>query len=142
MTDLAVPGLAYAEFNGVWGSWIVRCPAPWCWNAMLVDLGQPEYRCEGRGACGFEAAVRWPADPMAILTVLAMRPDPRTWNWLPGETVEDLITENVSHGVIPPEWREVDRPTVLTQSADGVVVGGRLLDALPAGRPLLQLQGG
>jgi hypothetical protein len=129
MTDLALPGVAYAEVN--WGIWLTRCPGRYCWNAMAVELGQALFVCLGPDSCGSEAPIVWPRDPQAIATLLRMRPDMRTQNWLPNETVQDLIVENAAHDCLPPEWTELTERTVISKEIDGVVVGGLLADALP-----------
>lgn len=132
-TDLALEGVAYAEAN--WGRWIARCPEPWCTNAMQVDRGQRTYVCCGLGGCGVGVELVWPADPAAIELVLSMRPVPGTRNWLPGESLEDLLAENAVHGILPPGLPG-DRPTVVAAIADERLVGGLLLEQLTsAARP-------
>jgi len=32
--------------------------------------------------------------------ILMMRPDPSTRNWVPGETLQDLMWENGQHGIL------------------------------------------
>ena len=57
--------------------------------------------------------MEWPPDADAIWEVLAVRPVPHTRNWFPsghklalrsgavhGQTVADLIAENVEYGII------------------------------------------
>lgn len=132
MSDLAIPGLAYAEAN--WGAWIARCPRPYCTNAMGLDRGQRAFACLGPDSCGFEADVIWPADPQAIEAILEMRPVSRTRNWLPGESLEDLLQENAEHGCVPPDWGAVEsgEALVICDIADGRVVGGLLHQQLVA----------
>jgi hypothetical protein len=131
MTDVAVPGVAYARME--WFAWLADCPDPYCDNAMMLVPGQAVYRCEGRGACGTEGPIMWPPDPIAIETVLSMRPAMRNRCWLPGETIEDLLVENAAHHCLPVEWEQVTERTVLAETIDGVVVAGLLAEALPAG---------
>lgn len=38
-----------------------------------------------------------------IERLLMMRPIPYTRNWLPGETLTDLLAENIEHGIGPSE---------------------------------------
>lgn len=132
-SDVAIAGVAYAEAN--WGRWVARCPRPWCTNAMELEPGQVEFLCVGGpDACGYSTFVIWPADPQAIEAILGMRPIRRTQNWLPGETIEDLLGENASHGCLPPEMLTAapgDRP-ILARTADQVVVGGLLHQQLEA----------
>jgi hypothetical protein len=44
----------------------------------------------------------WPPDPAAIEQILSMRPDFTTRNWHPGESIPDLIAENLAHGLVDP----------------------------------------
>jgi hypothetical protein len=133
MSDLALPGVAYAEAN--WGRWVARCPRPWCTNAAQLDRGQPVFTCLGLGGCGAQAEVVWAADPDAVETILAMRPVSATRNWAPGETLEDLLAENAAHDCLPAEWlalAEAGERAVLAQTADQRVVGGLLHHQLEA----------
>lgn len=130
MSDLALAGVAYAEVHR--GMWIARCPRRYCWNAIALLLGAPFMVCHGdRDACGAESPVVWPKDPAAIGALLAMRPVPATRNWLPHETLTDLVAENAEHGLLPPEWKAVTRRTVLVHEVEGVAIGGLLADVLP-----------
>jgi hypothetical protein len=139
MGDLIQAGVAYAEVYR--GMWIARCPQPWCDNAVALPLGVPVMLCYGdRDACGRESPVIWPRDPIAIATVLAMRPAAKIRNWLPHETVHDLLAENAEHGMLPDDWTESGR-LVLARTADGMVTDGVLAAILPAGREIHQLGG-
>lgn len=135
MTDLALAGVAYAEASC--GQWIARCPRPWCTNALLVERGQPEFACNGGLACGATAPLSWPADPDAIEAILLLRPVPTTRNWLPGETLQQLLEENAVHDCIPSEWLELAQAQPgggldLLVTADERVVGGILHQQLEA----------
>lgn len=123
VNDLAVPGVAYAEAN--WGRWVARCPRPWCANAMQLDAGQRMFSCLGFGGCGYRTDIIWPPDPLMIEAILEMRPVPRTRNWLPGESLEDLIAENAAHGCLPPELLAAAQtdPVLLRTSGDRAVGG-------------------
>lgn len=127
MNDVAIPGLAYAEAN--WGRWIARCPKPLCHNATQVNRWEPIFRCVGAGGCGWSTDLLWPADPEAIETLLLMRPDVTTQNWLPGETVQQLLTENATHGVIPPHM--LGEAGCILETRSERVTAGRLVAALP-----------
>jgi hypothetical protein len=134
MSDLALTGVAYAEAN--WGRWLARCPRPLCTNALALDPGQNLFVCTGLGGCGIDAPVIWPADPQAIEAILEMRPVGRTRNWLPGETLEDLLAENAAHGCLTPEILALaglagERP-VLLATLNGRAVGGILHQQLVA----------
>jgi hypothetical protein len=50
--------------------------------------------CGNKDHGGLDIAVVWPADPGAVVSMLALRPDRLTQNWLPTETVADLAAEN------------------------------------------------
>lgn len=96
MTLPALAGVAYAEAN--WGRWVCRCPSPHCRSALQLHLFEPVFRC---WECGTSADVAWPPFAEDVETLLMMRPDPTTRNWLPGEDLHDLLTENAAHGVLP-----------------------------------------
>jgi hypothetical protein len=130
VSDLAVPGVAYAEAN--WGRWIAKCPGPWCDNAMGLERGQAVFVCAGPDSCGFTTDIVWPPDPAAIEMLLEMRPANKVRNWVPGETLENLIAENAVHGVLPPDLG----PGTLAQIEDGRLVSGSLhLQLMSAARP-------
>jgi hypothetical protein len=135
--DLALTGIAYVEAN--WGRWVARCPRPLCTNALAVEPGQLLFVCTGLGGCGIDAPVVWPADPQAIEMILEMRPVSRTRNWVPGETLEDLLAENAAHGCLPPALLELAAATagtgekpILLATIDNRVVGGVLHHQLVA----------
>ena len=131
--DLALPGV-YVEAN--WGRWVARCPRQWCTNAVQVWTGDAAFACSGAGGCGWTADLVWPPDPDAIELLLTMRPVPRTRNWLPGESLEDLIAENALHGVLAPALEGLTGSTTLALIADGRLAGGLLQRELTgAARP-------
>ena len=134
MTELTPAGVAYVEAN--WGRWIARCPRPWCTNALQVWPGQQQMVCAGAGGCGWEADLVWPADPDAIELILSARPVERTRNWLPGETLADLLAENAVHGLTPAEWEPLAAAAggtlTLIETRDERVVGGLLHTVLTA----------
>jgi hypothetical protein len=133
VTDLALTGVAYAEAN--WGRWLARCPRPLCTNALVLEVGEPMFVCAGLGGCGITAELIWPADPQAIEALLAMRPVSRTQNWVPGESLEDLVAENLAHDIVPPEWlalSEFDPQLVIADIQDQRVTGGLLHKQLVA----------
>lgn len=117
MSDL-LPAGDYAHAN--WGRWVVLCSGPFCFAAQQVYPGQTLVTCQ---ACETTLGpLIWPADPDAIEAILMLRPDMRTRNWHPGESLEDLLAENVAHGIDPPDTGH----KVLIRSADGVLVGGAI----------------
>jgi hypothetical protein len=104
-TSLALPGTAYAEAN--WGRWIAKCPNPHCANAMQLRRGQAVYECPKElGGCGDEAPIQWHIDAILIERILMARPVERTRNWLPHETIADLLQENLTHGHSPEQMMQ------------------------------------
>lgn len=137
-----------------WGRWIADCPT--CGSALAVEPGQDRLGAtvwdhdgehltaarfqEGCWDCGTVTDLVWPDAGVVdgVERLLAMRPDPKTRNWEPHETLHDLMRENAQHGIF-------SQPAVtaaLAAAAPGrelLAVGqdGRIVvDALPATRPL------
>jgi hypothetical protein len=136
VSDLAVPGLAYAYAN--YGRWVVDCPRPWCTNAMQVWRGQDGFECQGRDACGWSSPIVWPPDPDAIETILAARPTSTVRNWAVGGTLAELVEENAVHGFLPKQWADPaltgsPHPKII-ETVNEVVVGGTILPAVEARR--------
>jgi hypothetical protein len=119
MTELLLTG---NQVFANWGAWKVWCPARWCDSAMQVWQGQEHTAC---GDCGEPITqLIWPADPEGIETLLAMRPAAKLRNWYPGETLHQLLAENLQHGILPPD---PDRSQMLmTVSDDQRIVSGSL----------------
>lgn len=98
---------AVVRFNA--GHWIADCPRPGCANAEhagphrvtghVGGLGGAVFRCSN---CELTCPTEWPPNVEDIERLLAMRPVPETRNWWPGETLTDLLAENIAHGLIPP----------------------------------------
>jgi hypothetical protein len=134
VTDILLAGAIQARHN--WGRWIVDCGN--CSSALMVPPGTPRMTCwDCLSPIG---PIVWPADPDGIELILGYRPDPNTRSWEPGETLEDLLRENTEHGLIPDEWlalaqAQPDGRLELLGTTGGVITGGLLLEALPAGRP-------
>jgi len=78
------------------GRWVADCPT--CASGLAVDPDAPEAPCL---SCGSIHRVRAPRVYKAIERALLVRPV-HNRNWLPGETVADIRTENMAHG-LPPE---------------------------------------
>ena len=77
------------------GRWIASCPN--CQGPMPTH---PEWGIGCCGDCGCIAGrVVFPAQVEAIETLLLQRPLRKTQNWLPSESVTDLMAENEAHGV-------------------------------------------
>jgi len=119
-----VGGRTPAALN--WSRWIARCPAPYCRGAAALDYGQTTAVCL-EPWCGAVADVVWPANLPDIEYLVALRPDPTTRNWEPGETIHDLLADNMLHGIVPPG--PLDGGPLLALLGDRIVGG----TALPAG---------
>jgi hypothetical protein len=63
------------------GRWIADCPRPFCTNAMMLEPGQSQFRCQS--GCWLEASVEWPPDGQALWDELMRRPVASTRNWAP-----------------------------------------------------------
>ena len=136
MSDIAIPGLAYAYANH--GRWVADCPRPWCTNAMQIQRGQVVFECLGLDSCGWTASIVWPPDPDAIEAILAVRPVNRIRSWNVGQTLAQLIEENAQLGFIPVEWALTDGggTAKIMEAVDEKVVGGTILPAVEARRAL------
>lgn len=82
------------------GRWVADCPAK-CGGALLVTPSDPWYLCVDCGA-GWTRVV-FPGARIAIEALLMKRSliagVPKSRNWLVGETVADLVAENLVHGL-------------------------------------------
>lgn len=83
------------------GRWIVDCPD--CSGAQYANRSDRRFMCNECANVtigGLWRPVVWPPakTEQSIEKALAPRP-PRNAHWLPGETVADLLAENVEHGV-------------------------------------------
>jgi hypothetical protein len=87
--DLPVP----ARINH--GRWLTDCP-----NCHGGALTHPEWKLACCGECGcIMRRVEFPEMVAAIETVLLARATRDVQNWVPPETVADLLRENAEHGV-------------------------------------------
>lgn len=141
-----------------WGRWIADCPS--CGSALAVEPGQPLLGAtvwehdgehltaarfqEGCWDCGTVTDLVWPDAGVidGVERLLAMRPDPKTRNWEPHESLHHLMRENAEHGIF-------SQPAVTAALAAALHTGGAgrellavgqdgriVVDALPATRPL------
>lgn len=78
------------------GRWIVRCPTPWCNNAVVASFREPVFWCFENDAGWF--TVIFPATKQAIERTLLMR-EVRHRNWEVGESVADLRLENLRNNL-------------------------------------------
>lgn len=97
-----VLGLVRAFVNH--GRWLASCPMQGCNAAYIVSSADPMLFCAECGGGWWR--VVFPLDKRAIEEQLLKRPgksnpfaDVETRNWIPGETVEDLVRENLSRGI-------------------------------------------
>lgn len=88
--DSTIPVVAYIA----WNRWVIDCE---CGAGNATDPANPFACCFGCGAV--HERVQFPPNVQAIERVLLQRVKPSTRNWFPQETVDDLIAENVAHGV-------------------------------------------
>lgn len=107
VTALIRSGTYVVEAYANWSRWVARCglcpsaeqlrPHGRTFNGPNVTL-PPWFECV---ECGTVTEVIWPAEQFvaAVERLLMMRPDPSTRNWLPGETLSDLMLENGAHGI-------------------------------------------
>ena len=81
-------------------NWVAKCPH--CPSQMFVQPGEPFFcpDCAMQGNDYKPMTVVWPKKRQAIERVLLQRKDPLNRNWLIGETVDDLINENLEHGIV------------------------------------------
>jgi hypothetical protein len=113
------------------GRWSADCPLcgsaeMWgrCQDGSVGGLDGAAFRCRDEafyGGCGLRCAADWPPNVADIEAMTAARP-PHARNWNPGETLADLLEENVMHGLVP------------TSGLDAAIEAGR-------SAPLLLIQG-
>lgn len=122
MSDQGRP-VAVVQLNH--GIWLAMCPRPGCFNAERFGLDEKgnqgglagSFRCRiEEGGCGLVCDAQWPPNVEDIEWLVMQRPVPGTRNWLPGEELQDLLAENVQHGIVP-----------LSPAALNEHPGGRLL---------------
>lgn len=143
MTDPHGPPVAVVFMSH--GLWVACCPRPGCLNAEQfgrTTSGEPGglaggFRCRSEaGGCGLTCDARWPAQVEEIEWLLMQRPVPANRNWLPGEDLSDLLTENIAHGIAPLSPAGLDEHPgglLLTVGGDGYSGDGIAGGALTAG---------
>lgn len=100
------------------GMWIVDCPR--CRDARQLPFRTATYECV---YCGLGMEPVWPSEAMrvGVERLLSLRPIAYTQNWTPGETLHDLLAENVAHGIGPGAGESI------------MILGDRVVvDTLPA----------
>ena len=83
-----------------WNTWIACCPD--CRGAEFVWLDNLLFMCNScwNGAIGgMWRRVILPPNVAEIEAALMRRPAPENRNWLPHETVEELLAQNAEHGL-------------------------------------------
>lgn len=110
-----------------WGLWVADCPRPDCLGAehfghapitgAVGGLTQVGFAC---ARCGLVCPCAWPENAADIWALLRQRPREETRNWMPGEELQNLLAENIAHGIIAPE----------DLKAGLVIVDGHLTDAV------------
>ena len=104
-TRVLIATRAHAVAYHNWGRWVADCPNTACRNAEDIAGSVFHCSCRAAGACAHDGACRtvapidWPDDVDEINRLLALRTSPANRNWLPGESVDDLRTENIEHDV-------------------------------------------
>lgn len=81
------------------GRWIVCCPD--CNGAQLASQADPRFLCNECGNIANGSAWRpliWPSNRAAIEAALDRRLI-QNQNWVPGETIADLLAENANGGI-------------------------------------------
>jgi hypothetical protein len=146
MSDLVKPGTTFVRVN--WQLFIVDCA--WCTSSLALGpdvvledgtirrglaWGHADMRCWD---CGMVSGpiLGWPADPQGIMAILVQRPNIWDRNWVYPETLDDLMFENLAHGILPAAVRGIEAApgdvASLMITAGDRIVGGVLLDALPS----------
>jgi hypothetical protein len=78
------------------GRWLVDCP--YCSGAELADRDDPRFfclSCYNAGAGGAWLPVQFPGGREGIESALLERKQAETRNWVPGETVIDLLAQTL-----------------------------------------------
>lgn len=144
--EITRPGTTFVRVN--WMAWRVDCA--WCTSSLglgpdvvLEDgtirrglaWGQNEMRCWDCGMLS-RPILGWPPDPEGIMAILVQRPSVWDRNWVFPETLDDLLLENIAHGILPPAITVLggDLPPhlALMETIGDRVVGGVMLDMLPS----------
>lgn len=83
------------------GRWLAECPSAGCGGAVITDSSDPLFLCYQCGRGWYN--VIFPPQKTTIEALLLVRPrignHPSTRNWIPGETVADLVRQNQERGI-------------------------------------------
>lgn len=88
------------------GRWVVECPD--CSEAQMACATDHRFMCNlcaNVAVEGMWRAVVWPEEHGEIDRLLSVRPIANQ-NWLPGETVDDLVAEGQADEPVTPESSE------------------------------------
>lgn len=79
------------------GRWVVECA--YCPSAEAVAIGATTFVCRNQQCTHYLEAQSCvlPDNATDIEEVVMFRPDAKNRNWVPGETVETLLIENLTH---------------------------------------------
>ena len=94
---LSDSAIAYAYVNA--GRWLVTCPFPGCHGAQYACWEDRRFwcvDCDNRAIRGQWVRVEWPDNSIEIEEALLRRPA-EARHWLPGETVDDLLAQDIEH---------------------------------------------
>jgi hypothetical protein len=114
-----------------WGLWVADCPRPDCLGAehsghapitgKVGGLTSVGFHCS---RCGLICVSEWPPNATDIEWVLAQRPEPATRNWRPPEGLDDLLRENIEHGIVPAGLGEGEAIHVVNDRVMQRAIGG------------------
>jgi hypothetical protein len=133
VTDLVQPGTTAAYANH--GRWVAVCSydATCGLGAAHLDRFQDSFDCP---TCDRKMKVVWPSDSMVygIERLLLQRPHWKNQNWVPGETLHDLLHENAMHGILGIHAAALSPGSMFGIDGDRIVH-----DALPTLNPRREL---
>lgn len=153
MSELVLLLGAGTRFN--WDKWLVDCAH--CTSGLEVgkhlydesgavvrralEWGDTSMTCWDCG--GVTEGIEWPPDPLGIEVILMMRPDEATRNWFPGESLNDLLQENMEHGIVPTALLPPDGGALMLTVEERIVGGtfGALIRELDPSRIMTQIEG-
>jgi hypothetical protein len=109
-----------------WGRWVAYCSHRYaCDGAATLQRFQAGFICQ---SCGRGTDVVWPSATMVagVERLLTLRPHYKNRNWLPEETLHDLLVENAEHGVLIAAAAELPAGSAMLIQGDTIME-----DALP-----------
>lgn len=126
-----IVGASYAYANH--GRWVADCShSAACDSAVELRYSTSGFICAD---CQRTTEVIWPAIELveSVERLLLMRPNRKNQNWLPTETLADLIHDNAAHGVFT--RHAVDGFGAMFKTLDNRIV----FDPLPTLNPRKEL---